>query len=42
MAMTSQHHTLLSLAWKQYLVQLSQKPLRTKSITSAIIAGLSE
>uniref|UniRef100_A0A7S0N794 Peroxisomal membrane protein MPV17 n=1 Tax=Chlamydomonas leiostraca TaxID=1034604 RepID=A0A7S0N794_9CHLO len=33
---------VLSLAWQRYLFNLNQKPLRTKALTSAFIAGLSD
>mmetsp|Transcript_59 Transcript_59/g.94 ORF Transcript_59/g.94 Transcript_59/m.94 type:complete len:225 (-) Transcript_59:1101-1775(-) len=32
----------VGLAWKAYLGSLKAKPIRTKSITSAVIAGLSD
>ncbi len=34
--------SVLGLAWNKYLQQLQQKPLRTKALTSACIAGLSD
>lgn len=34
--------SILQLAWKRYLQELSRRPLRTKALTSAAIAGLSD
>lgn len=33
---------ILSLAWKRYLYRLEKEPLKTKSITAAIIAALAD
>ncbi|GLC34883.1 hypothetical protein PLESTB_001174100 [Pleodorina starrii] len=33
---------LLAVCWKKYIQELNQRPLRTKCITSACIAGLSD
>ena len=33
---------VVALAWNSYLAQLNRKPLRTKALTSACIAGLSD
>jgi peroxisomal membrane protein 2 len=41
MAQTGPQH-ILQLAWGSYLAQLNRKPLRTKALTSAFIAGLSD
>lgn len=34
--------SLLGAAWQRYLLQLNKHPLRTKALTSAFIAGLSD
>ncbi|GFH14360.1 uncharacterized protein HaLaN_10399, partial [Haematococcus lacustris] len=33
---------LLQLGWQRYLYQLHKKPLRTKALTSAMIASISD
>ena len=38
----AQHQPLLAIAWQSYLNNLQHKPLRTKALTSACIAGLSD
>mmetsp|Transcript_24472 Transcript_24472/g.66785 ORF Transcript_24472/g.66785 Transcript_24472/m.66785 type:complete len:199 (+) Transcript_24472:2136-2732(+) len=40
--MAQQQAPLLSLAWQRYLVNLNKHPLRTKALTSACVAGLSD
>lgn len=34
--------SILQVAWQRYLTQLNKRPLRTKAVTAACIAGLSD
>lgn len=34
--------TVLELAWRRYLQQLEQKPVKTKAITAGVLAGVSD
>ena len=34
--------SLLQLAWQGYMLQLNKRPLRTKALTSACIAAMSD
>jgi peroxisomal membrane protein 2 len=38
----SQPSGILQVAWQRYLAQLNKRPLRTKALTAACIAGLSD
>lgn len=42
MASPATQGSILHVAWQRYLLQLNRKPLQTKAITSACIAGLSD